>query len=402
MLVCCKAAICTECYLQVQSPNADYGNGEGNPCPFCNQDKMRVKVDDMSSLKNETDSSVAPENDPKAIDGVEDNAGITEETITNRPKSSSFGSNLDAHLLMRSRSRSISSDVNKENNHLINMTTVDPEERKALEEEMRSQRNHPLMRKMAEEADRERERHQLEHLERSSSRRRTSALQLARLLRRSRPADVEREYRSIHERVGIFTGFGRDELDENEDEERSNIDDVLRLEAALLLNMREGLMRHSTSSDDNGRHSDRRDGTDNRISRRRRLQGSNRLFLRHNEDDSDNSRSRARGRDRDMGHHGAQNFMEDLLRERGRLGQRPDPFTSSGFFDDHMPPREAMLAEISEAAQLEMAIQLSLQESHQQRPQSEEVHTQSGDVSNDSNTDNGEPIDHGEEEIVFE
>ena len=39
MLKCCKAMICTECYLQVENPDS-----RDSPCPFCKNDQMSIVV----------------------------------------------------------------------------------------------------------------------------------------------------------------------------------------------------------------------------------------------------------------------------------------------------------------------------------------------------------------------
>lgn len=143
---CCKAAICTECFLQVQDPKRSHS------CPFCNGEGMTVG---MAKRLEEGDVMERQVEEQKFIE-----ASIREK----------FGGgdggntgDLDLDLESRSRSRTLSSedwDIHE------TMVVMSPEERKRLEEEMKSQSHHPLVRQMSAQAERERERHELEYIQR--------------------------------------------------------------------------------------------------------------------------------------------------------------------------------------------------------------------------------------------
>jgi hypothetical protein len=148
------------------------------------------------------------------------------ETSSQAPTpSSSFGSNLEQE--MRSRTRSMSSDIHEE----MGIVAMSPEERRALEEEMRSQSFHPLLRQMTSEAEQERERHESEHFERTVERMQSSRNQLTALIRSlQRGEDLP---------VSLLTGNLREEHTgaSNHQSERSPFDELMMLETALYLSM---------------------------------------------------------------------------------------------------------------------------------------------------------------------
>jgi hypothetical protein len=152
-----------------------------------------------------------------------------------RQGSSSFGSNLEAELESRSRSRTMSSDLILDGETIAVMS---PEERRALEEEVRSQSDHPLWREMSAQAERERERHELEYIqrrmdERNQRRRPMQHLEELFGFPMGMRNVVGREHSS-----SVGSGSGSDGNVTMND--RLSIDDLIMLEAAFLWRMRDG------------------------------------------------------------------------------------------------------------------------------------------------------------------
>lgn len=293
--------ICTECFLQVQCPVT-----RGNPCPFCNKPKMTVMIaqylDNDEDMKREKEDQKMIESAVKAkLQG--ENGGLS---LSSTPISS-FGSNLEQE--MRARTRSMSSEIHEE----MGIIALSPEGRKALEEEMMSQTSHPLLQKMAMDAEQERERHELQHFERTVERMQTSRQHLDSLMRRLRGSGGSHS---------SFTDIGGREhvaLSSN-NIERSNLEELIMLEAALYLTI------HG-----NG-HSRRRNG----IARS--------LFRGTSSGESVNSQI-----NRNSVH-----VVEGVSSDDNSSGRNSPELNLS--------VANMLLHEISEQRQLELAIQLSLQE----------------------------------------
>lgn len=403
MADCCKATICSECFLQLQDCKMS------NPCPFCNNAKMTARIakslDDDFVRQRDTEEQQFIEASIKAKFSP-DKDNNPKEVLQN----SSFGSNLSADLESRCRSRTLSSDF--DGNGIVAMA---PEERRKLEEEMSSQSQHPLVRKMTADAERERDRHELEYQQRRRERSRNTRRQLEQLMgfsnRGGLPVatgldDREREQpMSISDRVGLFAGLSAGDTNNGRANGRQTIDDLLLLEAALLLNMREEASRrtgdnaNSRASNDGGsQNRDGNDGDNNGRSRRSRLISRRR----NNDRGSDRDGNPVSNRQRET-----ESFVQALLRQR-EFEQRRNPFIGyPGRDDNGMSPQEALLADLSEARQLEMAIQLSLQEAQDidDRPVGDESDDRPRSDQSEADYDGiviGEQADHGEEEIVFD
>ncbi len=326
-----------------------------------------------------------------------------------------FGSNLDADLKTRSRSRTLSTSSS-------GVIAMSPDERRAIEEEMRSQRFHPLVRDMSLEADRIRERHDLEYREmaryRNRDMSRDAQRRLEELLHRRASAIVgNRERREFNQRLSIVTGIH--ESDDEESEVNERLDDLFMLEAALYLSMRE---REGLGSRSGGASGGERSSSRNRSSRSSSRSGSD-----HGDNNSgDNtisSRSQHRGsqrgsrllrrersgrrspRDFRSNPHAIdpQNILHQLIRERGADDPSRNPYFRGTGLTDYPSTRDGLVMGLSEASQLEMAIQLSLQEAQQRN---EAVDDQDASSDADQNGGEGEgaggEVDHGEEEIIFE
>jgi len=196
MLQCCNATICTECYLQVQEPPRS--QTPANPCPFCNHDKIAVKI-------------------AKKLDGDDVAKRDEEEQIV-----------IEASI--RARKDSISS-VNSCGSSSRLLT---PDERHNLEEEMRSQSAHPIMTQIRRQEEQQRDTHDREHNRRSGDG--YSMFQREFLMRRGMEALNnlgDDEAGGIRRTLGgSATQLGRPG--------NGGLNDLFLIEAALLLSMQNG------------------------------------------------------------------------------------------------------------------------------------------------------------------
>lgn len=325
LLKCCKAMICTECYLQVQCPVT-----RGNPCPFCNKPKMTIMiannlVDEEVIRKEEEEQRMIEAAIRAKLQG--ENGGLS---LSSTP-TSSFGSNLEQE--MRARTRSMSSEVHDE----MGIIAISPDDRRALEEEMMSQTSHPLLQQMAIDAEQERERHEMQHFERTLERMRTSRQHLDTLMRRLRLSRG-----SGSSPMAGFSDLESVELSSNF-RERSNLEELMMLEAALYLTI-------------NG-----------------------------------NGHTRGRG---GIGHtlfhgmHGDENENPQMNRNSVQVQEvssTDDNSSGRNSPDLNLSIANMLLHEISEQRQLELAIQLSLQEADERELRERQINDDesSNDVSED-------------------
>lgn len=425
VISCCKATICSECYLQIQDPRS-----MDTPCPFCNQPRMEVKV---AKCLDEDDVTKREEEEQKVIEAKIKSRlasfGEGLKTTKNNSNSSSgednedkdklldtsFGSNLDRDLRMRSRS--LSTDI-QDGTGVIAMS---PEERRTLEREMSSQSDHPLLRQMNLEAERESQRHVLDHMNRRSDRTRASREQFERLMNWTA--------RNARDRERAAAGFDPEDADNTADGRNDaspgipSLNDLLMLEAAMYLSMRE----------------------ENSRSRRRSRNRSGRGMLfrgrdhpnQDQEDEGEREHDRFRERERERDRMEAAHLFQTLLRERVmNEGEAVDPF-SMPREENYSAVTDRLLSELSEARQMEMAIQLSLQEAQErERAQAEEALNENNEENEAGNEETdeaaneeadetaneetsaeesaavttntyddvniGNDVDHGEEEVVFD
>ena len=319
----------------------------------------------------------------------------TQEDTSEKSRATSFGKNLDADLQSRSRSRTLSSSSG--------IIAMSPDERKALEEEMRSQRYHPLVRQMSLDADRERQRHESEYRETTRDRNRDTQRRIEELLsRRATAIAGDRERRDFNERLSIVTGIH--DSDDEESEVNERLDDLFMIEAALYLSIRDGSSRINSNRNRGSRSSSRSgsetgNNTNNSGDGRNRDRSHRGSRLLRRENYSSGRSNRSRDRDRSRNAIDPENIVQALLRERG-VEERPNnPIIGERDFDEYPSPRDALLMEMSEANQLEMAIQLSLEEAHQRGGEDGQ---DTSNVSDQDAEEDAEEVDHGEEEIVFE
>lgn len=259
---CCNANLCTECYFQVRPQKEKHPT-----CPFCNNQKLSISI----AKKLSADQILEREKDEKQIEDARkkarDGSPEENETISNNSSSDGFGSSLEQDsrvALLRARSESFASseENNKpDENNLIQSLAMSPEERRRLEEEMRAQLSHPLTMQMEAEANERRmENDRAYYQTQSGSLRELRAQRAAELFRthsarvsssRRRGGPGGRDWNQI---VGAFERGGNGEI--------QSLDDLVVLEAAILLSMEEDARRsrggEEPSAFDAARHA--RDG----------------------------------------------------------------------------------------------------------------------------------------------
>mmetsp|Transcript_5198 Transcript_5198/g.9535 ORF Transcript_5198/g.9535 Transcript_5198/m.9535 type:complete len:545 (+) Transcript_5198:71-1705(+) len=310
---CCQADICTECYLQVRPQK------EKSPtCPFCNSPRLTIQVaktmDAAAVQERQSNEQQVLEAKMRARD--EDNC-------------TGFGSSMEQNTavrLMRARSESMSSSTGGETD--VASVAMTPEDRHVLEEEIRAQHTHPLARRVEQEAE-ERRIENERNFYRSSR-----GLRIARMaasdsrLLGNRRASNSRNWNEI---VNAFESHGNGEV--------NSLDDLVVLEAAIMLSMAEEDRRReggTTSSDNN--------------------------------DETDETNFNAV-------EHARQGFplVQSMLTDSNRpsaLARRPSASRRARSLR-HLQHRDAgdlsniLLRGISEAEQIEMAIAMSLQQSQQ-------------------------------------
>jgi len=316
VLECCKATICTECYLQVEDPK----NEKSNPCPFCNQSKIIV--------------SVAKELDKDKMANRE----LEEQKV------------IEASI--RAKAGELNSDGSGGNSKKqMNTILLSPEERQNLEDQMRSQSAHPMMTQMRRQEDERRNLHDQEHSRRIGE-------QYARLHHRLLTRRRLEALSNLDDDVSHNSGFGRpslmrrlealNELGDNNSRNSGSgrqlsmrlaqsgnggLNDLFLIEAALLLSMQEQRRtEHEFESDvdlsdDSNRSYD--DGQSN--------------MLRRNP------------------------LLRALMLQRSRDGQEDEEFNLDSAWDNRDPLiRSGFLGEVypvySEDEEMAMAIAMSLRE----------------------------------------
>lgn len=378
MADCCKAAICTECFLQLQVPKMTHS------CPFCNGENMTVKVakrleEEDVRMREVEEQKVIEQSIMEKFGGKENVVGgggggkertslgmmatmmaktmssgddndsavaVAASTVVERQGSSSFGSSLEAELAesRERRSRTMSLDGRVDGETIVVMT---PEERRALEEQVRSQSHHPLLRQMSLRAERERERHELEYIQRRIMMEREQ--EEAEEGEEERNRRMRRQPMPLEEFLGLRTssgtgGGGSDHGTRNRNGQLS-MDDWVLLETAFLWSMRD---RGMVGGGRGGRRSRGEVPTTRRI--------------------NNNNSNRNDGRPRSQ-RDAETEFLTNMIRNRdaGRQSSQRrlfDTFSSPSSLHGHPMGRHAYDygLHLSEENQLELAIRLSLQE----------------------------------------
>ena len=402
---CCNATLCTECYLQIK-PQKD----KHTSCPFCNNPKMCVNVqggmDEGDVAKREEEEQRVIEatiksrlsnlngehpgpRTPGADGGDGDESDNTEasfgSSLENYNRSRTFsnasssgfsaGSGGDVAPSTPNRLRTDSSDA-----EILQSLAMSPDDRRALESEMRAQLSHETHRRMESEAEEARMRHTQEWY--------GSGAGMRARIREARLAELTGLLERMSARGGGLGGGGSDN-DENEGSlmagegeggmgrggrgggaslsrllramEASNpgvgsrggtLEDLMRLEAAFIVGM---------GTDNNARRSQR-----NATGRR----SSGRSSRSSGEEDNDSSAG-------DTGLTGGGRHTIGGSSSR-RAPRRLLASNRGGMSSTHLDTAELLMRGVSEEEQLAMAIAMSMQdaqESTQQQAQS----TQEGD-----------------------
>jgi hypothetical protein len=222
---CCGANICTECYLQVK-PQKD----KTASCPFCNSPKVGVSV---AKQLSEAQVEEQKKDEQRVVE-----ARKRSQSLGNASEGSSdhFGSSLQQYSRARSESFNSTGRARSESlgNENINpeVMAMSIEERQRLEAEMKAQLSHPLtMRVEAEAAERRMENDRAY----SQSQPRNSRF-------RRRRGRGGRDWNQI---VDAFERGGNGQI--------QSLDDLVVLEAAILLSMGEEA-RNGNGDFDPARH----------------------------------------------------------------------------------------------------------------------------------------------------
>jgi len=266
---CCSAFICTECYLQVR-PQKE----KATACPFCNNSKLAVtvakKMDATAIAERDAEEQMVISAKLRDRSGSSSTTTTPEdqELLEQAPAVSQFGSSLAQNervAILRARSESIASESSC--GDVVASLVMTPDERRALEEEMRAQHNHPLsMRLEAEEAerrlnnDREYYRAQTGRLRELRARRELLHGSMASVngsgtggVRASASAAAGAAAASRRRPRGTTNRSGRDwnrivdAFESNGSGAIQSLDDLVVLEAAIMLSMEEGARRHDDS-----------------------------------------------------------------------------------------------------------------------------------------------------------
>jgi len=277
---CCNATVCTECYLQIK-PQKD----KHTTCPFCNNPKMAISVqramdeDDILKRDEEEQKVIEAAIRNRAAQKNGESSGLSNTSnIATDGGGASFGSSLENYNRSRTFSNASSSNVSAhssepgtpithtdDSNALLSVAMT-PEDRRALEDEMRAQLSHETHQRMRSEEEeaslrRAQEWHGSEAGTRSRMRdNRLAELSdlLARMTSRGGEGDEDGE--------GGAVGRGREAATlgsliramERTGRGGPTMEDLMRLEAAFLLGM-DGDMRRQRSQNSASRASARSD-----------------------------------------------------------------------------------------------------------------------------------------------
>jgi hypothetical protein len=286
---CCQATLCTECYLQVR-PQKE----KSSSCPFCNHNKLQISVakkmleSQIQEREQEEqrviEARIREQNGPKTVqdnDNYHNHHDHNHLQANSSGESTSYGSSLqedDMVKIMRARSESFaSSSENNEHDEtaVLQSLAMTPEERRRLEDQMRAQHSHPVaLRIQAEAAERRLQNERAYYRTHSGNLRANDprVQRTAELLRSTTAAATGGGGGSSRRIRGARggTGSGSSTRDWNQivqaferggNGEVQSIDDLVVLEAAILLSMEEEA-RHATRTTD-GDEDDNDDGADN-------------------------------------------------------------------------------------------------------------------------------------------
>jgi len=335
--LCCKANICTECYLQVRPMHE-----KNCVCSFCNTSQFNVKISKKEENK--------PEEKNLADIDLEKTA---EKVVKKEIKDGEFGSRL-----LRVRSESITSSEISFGDDTHTSCTMSPEERKRIEEEMKEQYDHPLARRIDTEAEERRQEHDQTY-------RRASSERLGRnrnLLNRSLLSGRGRSWNQIMRAFENTNG---------ENGRVQTLDDLVVLEAAILLSMEQQAARRRNRDENEGETSDEMRTSFPQVLHAlmaRRAAEEARREADDNDEEGDNVPSRRIHRLRQ----GRRERMSGMISETGATAA-------------------LLMRGVSEEEQMEMAIAASLRESQT------ENNTEENNAEN--NTDPGDENEQSEAQL---
>jgi hypothetical protein len=355
-LQCCKAPICTECYLQVQSPRGEHNTSS---CPFCNKPQMSVvvakRLDVHDVAKREEEELRISEATVRARTSSEASSKSMQSSPGEISNLEGFGARLNEEM-KRTRSKSLCDDHLDESTLNIGSLALTPEERHTIENQMRSQLSHPLVQEMQRNAEIESQRHLTEHAERRRERVRSSREQLERLIDRARTRE-----RGLHMLTGI-PGHDDDEFDmtgspdsDGNRQGRPNVEDLYLLEAAIYLSARDDAMRRR------GNRGRSRRSRNNQALLRALLSGGDEVAIGENVENNEN----------------------------GNNSQTRESNGGSDIRRGALSPSDVLIAGLSEDNQLAMAIQMSLREA-EEREQQQDQQDDDGSANNDGQETNAD------------
>lgn len=161
---CCNATVCTECYLQIK-PQKD----KHTTCPFCNNPKMIISVqggmgeDDILKRDQEEQRVIEASIRNRAAQKNGESAGLATDNVDNEQEGDrTFGSSLASYNRSRTLSNASSSNVsatssdagtNTDDSNALLSVAMTPEDRRALENEMRAQLSHETHQRMQSEEE---------------------------------------------------------------------------------------------------------------------------------------------------------------------------------------------------------------------------------------------------------
>jgi hypothetical protein len=250
---CCQASICTECYLQVRPQK------EKSSCPFCNHLKMAVKIartmDAAAIEERQKDEQNVIEAKIRSRAASAFDAETSDHDAAAAP-GCGFGSSLEQNTtvrLLRIRSESLSSTDQEPDMDSLSCLAMTPEDRRALEEEMRAQHTHPLARQVEREAEERRVENERNYYRSQSGRLREVGTDMLRSVSSGRSARMAQmpgdpmllggqrtSSRNWNEIVSAYERGGNGQV--------GSLDDLVVLEAAILLSMEEESRRRTSNN----------------------------------------------------------------------------------------------------------------------------------------------------------
>jgi hypothetical protein len=270
---CCNAHLCTECFLQVRPQKEKQA-----VCPFCNAIKFSVSVaktpseEEIEARQRDEqtviEARIRVESGGGAGTAIENPALSTPTKKTRNasvaPNSSSnaFGSELEKteqFQLLKKRSESFASNEGvrtpQKDAEIINSIAMTPEERIRLEEEMKAQHSHPLALRVEAEAQERRLQNEQAYYRSNSAGNHTFRAQRASDLFRNDGSTGAAPGRRLRYRTARDWNEIVEAYERGGNGEVNSLDDLVVLEAAILLSMEEEARRERLGDDfDAARH----------------------------------------------------------------------------------------------------------------------------------------------------